>query len=75
MPSRHIPLPGDAVALSAATVDKLLRKGSGDAALLYLYLLRHNGFYDPEEAGRALQWDRARLDSALLHLNEIGVQT
>ncbi|MCC8074511.1 MAG: DnaD domain protein [Clostridiales bacterium] len=75
VPSRHIQLPGDAVALSAAMVDKLLRKGSGDAALLYLYLLRHDGFYDPEEACRTLQWDRTRLDGALLHLNEIGVQT
>ncbi|MCD7929098.1 MAG: DnaD domain protein, partial [Clostridiales bacterium] len=73
--NRHISLPGDAVALSTAMVDKLLRKGSGDATLLYLYLLRHDGFYDPEEAGRTLQWERARLDGALLHLDELGVQT
>jgi DnaD/phage-associated family protein len=66
-------MPQDAVALSAATVDALVSRGSGDAALLYLYLLRHGGYYQREEALKALQWESLRLDSALLHLQELGL--
>ncbi len=68
-----IELRQDAVALSPGTVDALIAKGSGDAALLYLYLLRHNGFYDPQEVLRDTHWERLRLDSALLHLRELGL--
>lgn len=75
MPSRRIPLPADSISLSAGMADALLQKGSGDAALLYLYLLRHDGFYDPEEAGKRLRWERDRLDGAMLHLKELGIQT
>lgn len=73
--ARRIPLPADSVSLSASMCDALLKKGSGDAALVYLYLLRHDGFYDPEEAGRSLGWNRARLDTALLLLEELGIPT
>ena len=75
MPGRRIALPLDSVSLSAAMVDALLKKGSGDAALLYLYLLRHDGFYDNQEAARVLSWDELRLESALAHLGELGIQT
>jgi DnaD/phage-associated family protein len=75
MAAQRIPLPGDSISMSAVMADSLLQKGSGDAALLYLYLLRHDGFYDPEEAGRVLHWERERLDGALLHLSELGLQT
>ncbi|MCD8126927.1 MAG: DnaD domain protein [Clostridiales bacterium] len=68
-----IELHQDAVVLSPGTVDALIAKGSGDAALLYLYLLRHNGFYDPQEVLRDTHWERLRLDSALLHLRELGL--
>ncbi len=61
--------------MSAGMADALLKKGSGDAALLYLYLLRHDGYYEPEEVGRALKWERTRLDSAMVHLGELGIQT
>ncbi|MCC8065155.1 MAG: DnaD domain protein [Clostridiales bacterium] len=68
-----IELHQDAVVLSPGTVDALVARGSGDAALLYLYLLRHNGFYDPQEVLRDTHWERLRLDSALLHLQELGL--
>lgn len=75
MAGRRIQFPADSISMSAALADGLIKKGSGDAALLCLYLLRHDGYYDPEEAGRALQWERSRLDGAMTHLGELGIQT
>lgn len=75
MASRKIALPRDTISLSADMTDKLLSKGSGDAALLYLYLLRHDGYYEPEEACRTMKWERTRLDGAMLLLSELGIQT
>lgn len=75
MASRKITLPKDTLSLSATLTDKLLRKGSGDAALMYLYLLRHDGFYDPEEACRTLKWPREQVDGAMVLLGELGIQT
>lgn len=73
--ARRIALPGDSVSLSAQMADALLRRGSGDAALLYLYLLRHDGFYDSAEVCRTLQWEQYRLDQAMAVLGELGVPT
>lgn len=71
--AKLLELDPNAVALSAAVADKLIARGSGDAALLYLYLLRHSGYYDRAEALKATGWDALRLDSALLHLQELGL--
>ena len=57
-------LPGGVVAMPAEAADRLIASGSGDAALLYLYLLRKNGAASLEEAGNALRWDGARLTTA-----------
>lgn len=73
--ARRIELPADSISMSSAMADKLLSKGSGDAALLYLYLLRHDGFYDPDEFCRTCQWNRTRLDAAMVLLGELGVAT
>lgn len=70
---RLLEQPTDAVALSAGTVDALVARGSGDAALLYLYLLRHSGYFDRAEALKATGWEALRLDSALLHLQELNL--
>lgn len=75
MAARKIPLPRDTLSLSAAFADQLLRRGNGDAALLYLYLLRHQGYYDPDEACRTMKWTREQLDGAMVHLGELGVHT
>ena len=48
--------PGQALAMTVQTADRLFKLDSGDAALLYLYLLRHGG-----TAG--LKWPDARLPS------------
>lgn len=73
MASHHIALGNDSISLSGAVADKLIERGQGDAALLYLYLLRHKGFFNPEQAERELRWTRLQLDSALAHLRELGL--
>lgn len=59
MASHHIALGDDTISMSAAVADKLIARGQGDAALLYLYLLRRRGYLDPEQAARQLQWSPA----------------
>ncbi len=73
MASHHISLGDDTISMSAAVADKLIARGQGDAALLYLYLLRHQGYLDPEQADKQLNWSRLQLDSALTHLRELGL--
>ena len=75
MASHRIALGDDSLSMSAAVADKLISRGQGDAALLYLYLLRHRGYLDPEQATRQLSWSRLQLDSALAHLRELGLAT
>ncbi|MCI7125101.1 MAG: DnaD domain protein [Agathobaculum sp.] len=50
-------------------LDKLIAVGDGDAALLYLYILRHGGVRDEREAARALQLSAARMERALFTIN------
>ena len=38
-------LPGNILSLAGAAADRLLEAGSGDGALLYLYLLKTGGSY------------------------------
>lgn len=71
MASHHITVGDDTISMSAAVADKLIDRGQGDAALLYLYLLRHRGYLDPEQAEKKLNWSRIQLDSALAHLQEL----
>lgn len=58
-------LPGGILSMAAGAADCLLAAGNGDAALLYLWLLRSGGEYDAARASRALKWDPARADSSL----------
>lgn len=66
-------LKAEPVALSPETVDKLIGRGSGDAALLYLYLLRTGGTYSSSAAQKALGWNVAQVMSAFNHLCELGL--
>ena len=52
--------------------DKLISAGSGDAALLYLYVLRRNGRLDAEKAREELHMGD-RLDAALSTLQRLGL--
>ncbi|MCD7928238.1 MAG: DnaD domain protein [Oscillospiraceae bacterium] len=58
------------VSLSGQTVDRLLTAGEGDAALLYLALLRRDG---PESARKALRWNRGRFQAAWASLARMGL--
>ena len=58
-------LPGNILSLSAGAAERLITSGSGDAALLYLYLLKAGGRYDPAGAAKALKWDAPRLSAAM----------
>lgn len=59
-------LPGSILSLSAQAADRLIRLDSGDAALLYLYLLGH-----PDAQG--LKWPALRLQTAMDQLVSNGL--
>ena len=63
----------ESVVLSASITDRLLRAGNGDAALLYLSILRAHGSADAAALGTALRWPRSRLDSAAQALAQLGL--
>lgn len=69
----HISMTGAPIALAGDTVDKLISRGNGDAALLYIYLLRTGGEYSSSAAQSALGWNAARVLSAFTHLVELGL--
>lgn len=57
---------GSILSMTDAAADRLLRLDSGDAALLYLQLLRHG-------TTKGLNWTIQRLDAALSQLREQGL--
>lgn len=66
-------LPGNILSMASGAADRLLRSGSGDAALLYLYLLKTGGAYSSPAAARALGWEPSRCDAALSFLRSLGL--
>ena len=58
--------PGQVLAIAAQAADRLLKLDSGDAALLYLQLLRHG-------SAEGLKWTEARLQAALDQLRAQGL--
>ena len=74
MEAKRLLLPTAAVlALETAAADGLLKLKNGDAALLYLCLLRHRG--DAASAGRRLGFDTARTEAAAGALYGAGLLT
>ena len=59
-------LPGSIVAMTDQAADRLLQADSGDAALLYLQLLRRGTV-------KGLSWSAQRLDAALVRLRAMGL--
>lgn len=55
-------------------LDKLIAVGDGDAALLYLYILRHGGT-DGSAAARALRLSADRYERAAFTLNNLIAPT
>lgn len=65
-------LPGaEVITLSGQTVDKLIRDGDGDAALLYLYILRTGGQSSSEEASRAIGQSPGAVRTAMATLSRL----
>ncbi len=66
-------LPGRILAMDARAAERLVAAGSGDGALLYLWLLGRGGRLDPAQARKALNWDQGRLESAAAALRDMGL--
>ncbi len=63
----------ESVVLSASTTDRLLRAGHGDAALLYLAVLRVRGKIDAQILCNTLRWQQERFDGAVQALVQMGL--
>ena len=69
-------LPGpDTITLSIQTVDKLIRAGRGDAALLYLFILKTRGRSTSAEAAKALGKSGGEIVTAMADLSRLGLIT
>lgn len=66
-------LPGDILSMTSAAADRLLKSGSGDAALLYLHLLRRGGVFSSAYARKALGWSEDRVRTAYDALITLGL--
>ena len=63
----------ESLVLPAGAVDRLVDKGNGDAALLYLTLMRLPSAVTPQELMRRLHWSELRLDDAETALQQLGL--
>lgn len=63
----------ESITLTAQAAKRLLEKGDGDAALLYLALLRHHGSVPPRSLAGELRWDRPRIEAAEETLRALGL--
>ncbi|MCI2058148.1 MAG: DnaD domain protein [Oscillibacter sp.] len=61
----------ESVTIPGSVAAQLLRRGDGDAALLYLALLRHHGTVQPRSLAGELRWDRERIERAETVLREL----
>lgn len=66
-------LPGNILSMAAQAADRLLEAGSGDGALLYLYLLKTGGSYTAAAAAKALRWEPRRVEDAASLLGKLGL--
>ena len=74
MPDIKFSLPGpEIITLSGQAVDKLVRIGDGDAALLYLYILKTRGYGTAAEAAAALGKDAGTIAKSMATLSRLGL--
>jgi len=70
----RITLPGsETFTLTGQTIDKLIRAGDSDAALLYLYILRSQGQKTSSEVAKALDKSMGWVASAMAVLSRLGL--
>ena len=63
----------ESVTLPPQALKRLLERGDGDAALLYLALLRHHGATAPRSLAGELRWERPRIEATESVLRELGL--
>jgi len=68
----HLP-EDESIVLSGPVTRRLLQAGDGDAALLYIAVLRSRGSVDDERLLGELRWDKTRFDRALVTLTQQGL--
>jgi len=74
MSDMKISLPDTAtITITGQTIDKLIRAGDGDAALLYLYILKMNGQLTASQAAIELNKGKGWIASALAVLSRLGL--
>ena len=74
MPDVRFKLPDtETVTLTGQTIDKLIREGDADAALLYLYILRTNGQSSSSDAAAALSKSSGDIALSMSALVRMGV--
>lgn len=61
----------ESVTVSGAALRRLLERGDGDASLLYLALLRHQGLTQPRSLAGELRWERSRIEAAETVLRQL----
>ena len=75
MPSVLAQVADESVSISASVAKRLVEKGSGDAALLYIALLRRHGTVPPRALAGELRWEKGRIEAAEAVLRELGLLT
>ena len=73
MPSVLIHGADESVTISPSVAKRLVEKGSGDAALLYIALLRRHGAVPPRSLAGELRWEKSRIEGAEAVLRELGL--
>ena len=66
-------LPGNILSMAAGAADRLIAAGNGDAALLYLVLLKSPGSWEPAKAAHLLKWDVQRVRDTYAGLVSLGL--
>lgn len=63
----------ESITISPSIAKQLVDKGNGDAALLYIALLRRHGTVPPRGLAGELRWEKGRIEAAEAALREIGL--
>ena len=63
----------ESIVLSASVVDRIVRTGNGDAALLYLAFVRERGKVDSAAFCAAVRWPQERFTAAAQALEQLGL--
>ena len=63
----------ESITLTARAAEALLGAGNGDAALLYIALLRRHGTVQPRALAGELRWEKPRIEAAEQALRAMGL--